>query len=74
MALVVCDETFYWFLTVKVPNETEADEAREIREGLGLAGPEQELNLWPCRLCGAMVHGGLRTDHRNFHGRVSDTP
>ncbi|HEX4395717.1 MAG TPA: hypothetical protein VH084_29930 [Mycobacterium sp.] len=72
MALRVCDETFYWFLTVKVPNKIETDEEREIREALGLAILEQELNLWPCRLCGAMVLGSLRPVHREFHARDHD--
>jgi hypothetical protein len=74
VALTVSDETFYWFLTVKMPALRETDEEREIREGLGLAAPEQELNLWPCRLCGAMVHGGLRATHRNFHAENKDSP
>jgi hypothetical protein len=71
MALKVCDETFYWYLTVLT--RYEIDVPKTVVEGLSLEIPQfEQLNLWPCRLCGAMVHGGLRNKHRDFHKGVSE--
>jgi hypothetical protein len=39
---------------------------------LTLLTDEGELNLWPCRKCGAMVHGGLRGRHRKFHEELEE--
>lgn len=72
MKLLECDETFYWFLTLKADDPL-TDEQAEIQRAMGIDPVEATLNLWPCRKCGAMVHGGLRSQHRQFHNALEQS-
>jgi hypothetical protein len=60
----ICDEHWYWFTTFKT------DMASEEQKGINRAlnqGTIDDINLWRCRHCGAMVPGVARTVHLKFH-------
>ena len=66
----VCDDTFYWFISF-LKYKPLSDEDREIHEAFGIESIEYEVfNLWPCRLCGAMIAGSLRHVHEEFHSSL----
>lgn len=61
----VCDEHWYWFISFHGPSAGGTDP--EVLKALGITKTDEEINLWPCRHCGAMVMGVKRDLHTRFH-------
>lgn len=63
------DDDFFWFITF-LTDEGDSTQP-SIRAALELPpAPQTTRNLWCCRRCGAMVHGGQRHTHKSFHQRL----
>ena len=60
----ICDEDWYWFISFARMDYEHA------KMGVENPVPLVDMNLWRCRHCAAMVPGGGRTEHEQFHERV----
>lgn len=72
VSMRICDDDYYWFVAFKVHNPV-TQERRDILQSLGIDPDTEEhteVNLWRCRHCGAMIHGGDRDLHARFHDLV----
>jgi len=68
----ICDDNWYWFIPFQRIEYGDPDVLVLDDKGDFIPQPNRavEMNLWRCRHCAAMVPGGGRTEHQQFHERV----